>query len=187
LPEPVKADYFHLSDGEELVLDALTKPECAALFPGGRTGPDGVDRITTILAGGAVFNGGVPANVADANTVGVFFADLGGVDASGNITAAATTGSLGRNSVGQSVFIGVSIRLNSNLQAPWLTGYPDRFDLQEVYGAQTQNVYRAITLLHELGHAFAMLFGAKSSSIVDDQGKLDVSQANTREVFRRCF
>ncbi len=45
---------------------------------------------------------------------------------------------------------------------------------------------RAITLLHELGHAFVDLFGADSSHVLDDQNSTAASQRNSDVVRQNC-
>jgi hypothetical protein len=46
---------------------------------------------------------------------------------------------------------------------------------------------QAVTLLHELGHAFADLYGPGSTSIQDDATSLATSIANSNLVRTTCF
>jgi hypothetical protein len=46
---------------------------------------------------------------------------------------------------------------------------------------------RAITLIHELGHAAGIIYGASSSRILDDQDNARQSQANSQLVYDNCF
>jgi RHS repeat-associated protein len=60
---------------------------------------------------------------------------------------------------------------------------------------QTQGTYwnfpsgydQAVTLIHELGHAFNIIFGEGSSSILDDAGNPTQSIANTNMIMKDCF
>ena len=46
---------------------------------------------------------------------------------------------------------------------------------------------QAITLIHELGHAFSDLFGPSSTKITSDANNPTASQANTALVTQACF
>ncbi|MGH9631655.1 MAG: RHS repeat domain-containing protein, partial [Bryobacteraceae bacterium] len=184
LPEADPYDFSHLEDTKQLVRDALEKESCAGLFKTNRYDAEGADILMSILGGGK-YGGGVS------------FRNLG-EPSGGSVIAAITQGVLGRNEQGQSIFTGANIYINSNLSAPWFgpDGYPDRFDIRGRYGAQTQNVYRAITLIHELGHAIARIFGVESTLILEDTNDDDreaglapgtLSQNNTQAVFDKCF
>jgi len=50
-----------------------------------------------------------------------------------------------------------------------------------------RSVDRAMTLLHELGHAFNIIRGAGGSLILDDQGNPTTSMANSAIVRGRCY
>jgi hypothetical protein len=116
----------------------------------------------------------------------VQWGDLGG-PVGGTVTAASTVGILGRNEQNQSIFTGVTITINDNLSAPWFAGYPDTFGIGNPDSSYSQNVYRAITLMHELGHAMAIITGAGGSKIQDDQASPQQSHANSRLIYENCF
>jgi uncharacterized protein RhaS with RHS repeats len=113
------------------------------------------------------------------------YKDIGGVS-EGRITAAITTGILGRTPQGTRTFIGADITINANVAAPWVHGYPDRFDIRQRFGSRTQDIYRAITLIHELGHAYNRKFGPGSSTIAEDNDPNN-SLGNTARVYENCF
>src|SRR5262245_29236714 len=82
----------------------------------------------------------------------VTFADLGGVRPNGEVTGA-LTGLLG-GKPNTSI-----IRININPSAPFVAGYGmGGFPSDD-------NTNRAITLIHELGHAANFIFGPGSSDI----------------------
>jgi hypothetical protein len=117
------------------------------------------------------------------------FGDLG-APANGSVTAAVTTPILGSqviNGVTTSIVTGATITINTNITAPWIAGYPDTLDLGS--GSAGQNIYRAITLIHELGHFYADVTGMGGSAIVDDGSGTPpgTSQANTYLVYQNCF
>jgi hypothetical protein len=113
-----------------------------------------------------------------------------GAPSNGTVTAADTTGILGSktvtlpngNTVKQSTFTGANIVLNSNAAAPFQSGYRDYLGV----GA-SDSVYRAVTLIHELGHAAAIIYGASASQILDDQNNGAQSRANSQLVYDNCF
>src|SRR3984893_12448090 len=109
-----------------------------------------------------------------------------GAPSSGSVTAANTTGILGSRTVSrpdgttfqQSTFTGANIVLNSNAAAPFQSGYRDYLGV----GA-SDSTYRAITLIHELGHAAGIIYGANASKILDDQDNSAQSRANSKLVY----
>ncbi|MGH9949683.1 MAG: hypothetical protein ACRD6X_21140, partial [Pyrinomonadaceae bacterium] len=135
-----------------------------------------------------------PSNVLGSLTLG----DLGAYqqtrDASGNLTGrssslgAVTTGILGSfvnaNGARISRFDGANIVINNNANGAFISGYRDYLGV----GA-TDQVYRAITIIHELGHALRIRFGAYESPIVDDTGPgtEGYSRANSDLVYAACF
>jgi hypothetical protein len=82
----------------------------------------------------------------------------------------------------QSTFTGANIVINNNAAAPFQSGYHDYLGV----GA-SDTVYRAITLIHELGHAAAIINGATASRILDDQNNSAQSRANSQLVYDNCF
>jgi hypothetical protein len=81
------------------------------------------------------------------------------------------------------------LEINSNSEAPWNNGYDDIFDLKSHFGGLTNDVYRAMTLLHELGHVFEIHRRLSGSAIKPDgQGEpRGTSQSNTKEAHDKCF
>jgi hypothetical protein len=112
------------------------------------------------------------------------FGDLG-PPRGGFVTAASTSGVLGRSTQGTSIFTGANITINSNSAAPWLGGYPGGFGVSD-------NVHRAITLIHELGHVFHTVTGLGNSSLNNDDAVTDaagnaVSAGTDRTILEKCF
>ena len=68
-------------------------------------------------------------------------------------------------------FSGVTIRIHNDPNAPW---------------SKASVADNAVTLLHELGHAFKRINGAGGSFIQDD-GAEGVSAFNTKIVKESCF
>jgi len=66
----------------------------------------------------------------------------------------------------------VTITVNTNKGVPYNTG---------------TNKDRAITVLHELGHAFNIVAGAGHSYIKDDQDDPAASASNTDLIKQQCF
>ena len=118
---------------------------------------------------------------------GISFGDLGAPDGNGSVRAAETTGILGSitlpSGTRQSVFTGANIVINTNPQASFIAGYGS------TALSSSNIVNRAITLIHELGHAANIIYGAGSSKIQDDQndptGK--TSKDNSKLVKKNCF
>jgi RHS repeat-associated protein len=171
--EPEWADLSGLQDAKKLALRLLEKPSCAGLYGGGPESANPAQLLSGLVAG----------NTGQGS---VRWGDLGGA-VGGAVTAAVTTGILGRNDQNQSIFTGVTITINDNLSAPWFAGYPDTFGLGTPDSSYTQNVYRAVTLLHELGHAFALIAGAGGSRLVTLSEDPGTSRDNTKLVYEKCF
>jgi len=155
--------------------DALKQKDCAGMF-GGSISP--ASELADLVAG----------TVAGS---GFTYADLG-PPSGGSVTAATTVGIAGSqviNGVNTSVFTGAAITINDNLFAPWIGGYPDTFDFGSVGSTVTQDLYRAITLIHELGHFYNTVTGMGGSSIIDDGlgTPAGTSQRNSAMVFQNCF
>lgn len=127
------------------------------------------------------------------------FADLGGVDPDTRGIANASTsavfgsrmikGHVGPHVIRQSAIVGATITINSNSAAQFQTGYNRRF------GA-TDPINRAVTLIHELGHAANAIFSAQypkgASQILEtDTGPTPEharrSQLNSFMVYNECF
>jgi RHS repeat-associated protein len=147
-------------------LAALTNPQCSGLFQGG----DPSRVLQSLLDGGAMGK--------------IQFGDLG-PPRGGFVTAASTSGVLGRSAQGTSIFTGANITINSNSAAPWLGGYPGGFGVSD-------NVHRAITLIHELGHVFHTVTGLGNSSLNNDDAVTDaagnaVSAGTDRTILEKCF
>jgi hypothetical protein len=170
---PDWADLSGLNSVYNTALEALLRPSCRGLFSGADP--------SAVLKG--IYDG-------SANGSSIHWANSG-PPSNGSVIAATTTGILGRNENGQSIFTGVIINFNSNLSAPWFSGYPDLFDIEQQDSVATQNIYRAVTLLHELGHAFNIITGLGSSQIVADGKDADptgaFSAVNTATVYKNCF
>lgn len=123
----------------------------------------------------------------DARLGSISRGDLGA--ASGDTaTSAQTTGILGSRTVTrpdgttfkQSTFTGANIILNNNAASPYQSGCGGRFGAGD-------GINRAITLIHELGHAAGLIYGARASRIVDDQNNTTQSKANSQLVYDSCF
>jgi hypothetical protein len=65
---------------------------------------------------------------------------------------------------------GVQITVN-NIAGSFVTGNPNDW---------------AVTVLHELGHAYWDLYGSGTSKIQPDSASVSVSQANTALVQKKC-
>jgi RHS repeat-associated protein len=150
---------------------ALQRDSCRKLFG------SNIDPIT-LLGQLAAGNAGVGS---------ITRGDLGGL-VNGNVENARTTGILGARVVTrpdgttfrQSTFTGANIVLNNNPASPYMSGYNNRFGANDA-------VNRAITLIHELGHAAVIIYGTNASRIVDDQNDPTKSSDNSRLVFDECF
>jgi RHS repeat-associated protein len=113
-------------------------------------------------------------------------ADLGGVRTdpiTGNqsITFAETRPISHVGPGGGLIFDGVSITLNNNPAINTSAGYGGRFGV-------SNNVNRAISLVHELAHAVDILSGSDGTTkIPDDTGNPDLSKENSQRVYDACF
>jgi len=157
----------------DIAIAALSERSCNSLFSFS-TDP------------GAVFDALVRGLVPGSS---LGFGDLG-APSGGLATAAETRGILGHqviNGINTSIFTGATITINSNGLAPWVTGYPDRFGFGNPTSLSTQDLYRAITLIHELGHYYNTVTGMGGSAIADDNGNPVLSQAKTKLVVDNCF
>ena len=154
---------------------ALQRESCRSLF-GGDVDPMA---LFGIIAGGDTTFGSITRG------------GLGGPQ-NGLIDAAVTrgiTGSklflpsrVGATLIRQSAWVGANITINNNAQAPGVVGYRDYLGV----GA-SDAVYRAITLIHELGHAAALIYGADASKVLYDAGNPAQSRANSQLVYDNCF
>ncbi|MGJ5816393.1 hypothetical protein [Paludibaculum fermentans] len=172
--QPVYSDVTGLQSAGATAVEALQKEPCKALFSGVH---NPADVLQGLLVGNSAFGK-------------IDWRDLDG-PSNGSVSAAVTVPILGRSESGTSIFTGAVISINQNLQALWANGYPDLFDIEHGDSPSTQNIYRAITLIHELGHLFNYTFGAGSSQIVMDGVDQDptstLSRNNTRLVYETCF
>jgi hypothetical protein len=82
---------------------------------------------------------------------------------------------------------GARITINSNPQASFNAGYQNPNGSQR-FGV-SDDINRAITLIHELGHAANFIYGEGSSRIMqnDDTPTGIVSLINSLRVYRACF
>ena len=117
--------------------------------------------------------------------------DLGGPQG-GRVDAAVTTGitgsklffpsRIGATPIVQSAWVGANITINNNAQAPGQVGYRDYLGV----GA-SDPVYRAITLIHELGHAASIIYGTDALRVLWDENNPTQSRANSQLVYDNCF
>jgi hypothetical protein len=124
------------------------------------------------------------------------FGDLGAPDNMGRVTVANTVGILGTttppNGTPRSAWVGATVTINNNPMAPFKTGYK-RTDGTPIHPGLTFAESLAVTLLHEFGHAIALLYGQSSSPILDDKGSGDDdadarrSYENTEWILDNCF
>jgi hypothetical protein len=54
-------------------------------------------------------------------------------------------------------------------------------------GGGVSETRRAITILHELGHFYAIVFGERASDIVGDRNDQAQSEANSKLIEDNCF
>lgn len=110
------------------------------------------------------------------NRVRMIFADLGGPSPDGRITTA-TTAPFSNTQPNTAL-----TRININARSPFLIGYST-----SGFG-DTEVENRAITLIHELGHAANFVFGFGSSEISNLDGAMpSLSIDNSRKVKINCF
>lgn len=160
-------------------IQALQRGRCQSIFnlPSGITPAE-------LLAG--LSSGGPLGSIS--------FGDLGAPDANGSVTAAATN-QIGHQTVtlpnGTTVVQALAMNIgniviNTNAQAPFIAGY----GTQAL--SQNDQVNRAITLIHELGHAANFIYGPDASLINQSDTGPDAqsrrtNRANSRLVYERCF
>jgi hypothetical protein len=156
--------YERLDESYREALDALNDPNCAGLF---NTSGKGLNPEKLLRD---LYNGSEYGSIS--------FADLGPArrtPAGQSWTNATTTGISTYITVnGRQVhagFSGVNILIHNNQSAPWYRG------------SVTDS---AITLLHELGHAFMRINGAGGSFIEDDY-EPGASAKNTQIIRENCF
>jgi RHS repeat-associated protein len=157
-----------LQSAIDTAVEALLKDDCASLFGGAN--PIGV--LYELQRGDTSWG-----------TIG--FAELG-EPAQGRVYSAQTVGIL-TPSEGVSMFSGVTISINISNGAPWSNSYADTFGIGNAASRATQDIYRAMTLIHELGHAFNIITGLGWSQIQQDIEDPALSEANTRLVYEHCF
>jgi RHS repeat-associated protein len=156
------------------------RPGCAELF-GGLPQDTSPSALLTSLLGPLM---GAP------NTMGSFgFADLG-PSAPGGVTSARMIPILGSRTETRpdgttqtiSTFVGANIFINVNPASPFVSprGYDGR------YGASNE-INRAITVIHELGHVVALLYGSHSTQIVEDRDDATKSAQNSQLIYDQCF
>lgn len=101
--------------------------------------------------------------------------------ADAGVTKGITGSFVNKNGNKISIFTGAYIRINSNEDGPFIKGFYDYLGV----GASDQT-YRAITIIHELGHAIYNIYGSKSSPIVPDANG-QVNKDNSQRVYDACF
>ena len=174
LPDPQTPTSPQLQSAINSATSALTRESCRNLF-------SSLINPITLLNNLASGNAGIGS---------IRFADLRPPQG-GTVTAAETTPILGSRTVTrpdgttfrQSMIRGATITINSNPAAPFQAGYGGRFGVSE-------EVNRAITLIHELGHAANLIYGANSSGITNDPPGLlggIASRLNSERIFKDCF
>ncbi len=99
----------------------------------------------------------------------------------GGLTTGITGSIINKNGIKVSIFTGAHIQINSNENGPFVEGYYDYLNV----GA-SDRTYRAITIIHELGHALYTLFGSNASPIVPDADG-QVNKDNSQRVYDACF
>ena len=183
LPEQINGQAANpLRDAIDLARNVLlNNKSCRDLFA---KGVDPVGLLNQLEKGGNI----TPAN-------------LGGAASNGSVRNAETNGVLGTRLVSrvgdngvtltrQSAWVGANITVNNNSAAPFQNGYAGR------YGA-SDAVNRAITIIHELGHAANFIYGnsysgdAASAINQNDGDNTPTANANSRDnsqrVFDNCF
>jgi len=166
-------DRMDLQRVARIAIGALDYSTCSGLFHGSNSPGEVLSALVNGTFAGSTLR----------------FGDLG-APVGGSVTAALTTPILGSqtiNGVRTSVFTGATITINSNGQAPWAAGYPNRFKLGYPTTTGTQDIYRAMTVIDELGHFFADVTGMRGSDILDDGTAPGVSRQNTGLVYEQCF
>lgn len=182
--EPQETTQTRLQGATDSARAALQRPACRALFT------DSVDPVWLLneLSSGLSTLGSISVGNLDANKA-----------ASTSLVPNPPTYYFNPDGTLQAVNNGfanaVSIVVNSNPQSAFNAGYPSITANEGIpdayfgprYGA-SDDINRAITVIHELGHAANYLFGAGSSRILyDDTPTGVVSELNSLTVYRACF
>jgi hypothetical protein len=165
----------------ELALQALLKDECRAIFKGG------IDPAALLVD---LINKGQ-----------IRFADLGNINANAQTTPAyGYETRIGQDGNPITVNTGISgldaITFNTNASSNFQSGYLDRFGNQRFGLDDLTN--RAITIIHELGHAANIIYNRSfspepnsGSNILFDSAGNPISQAvslgNSSQVKNACF
>jgi RHS repeat-associated protein len=161
----VRRTTTRLSSAIATALQALQDPDCAGLFGLAAGSPD----PTTLLTDLQTANSGY----------GYFQLDTLPLPTEPNqINNAVTTATFayGSGPNGTPVNLGVNgavITINLDPATP--------------FNSTANSTDRAVTVLHELGHVYGLIWGAGASSIVNDQGNSALSRDNTALVKRDCF
>lgn len=149
-------------------IKALQRQSCRDLFS---ANVDPIDLLGALAAGnagiGSITRGPLPNDTDAAETKGIL----------GHITVTKEDGTTFR----QSIFTGANIVINSNDKAPYQAGYKNFLNVQD------DSVHRAVTLIHELGHAAMFIYGAGATRVLDDQKNTPQSQSNSQLVYDNCF
>jgi RHS repeat-associated protein len=155
-----------ISQAIQMARDALKDPKCASLF-GPKVYAAGYLDFLHIAQGdlGPPKNGLVDA----ATTSGVLTFKIG---------YSATTNKVFVQSAFSTYTANVTI--NSNPLAPFSAGFGGYFGRDDATN-------RAATMIHELGHAIAVMVGPSASQILDDQNNPKQSKKNTKLVMDNCF
>jgi RHS repeat-associated protein len=154
---------------------ALQNPKCAGLF-GSTLNPSAI--LEQLAAGSAI------------GSIGT--ADLGGSQNGSQIQAETTGGAYDLDdSSGSGVglngmsFSSVNITINSNPDSEF--GGAPMSNFGGAKAALDAGDADAETIIHELGHAVAMLFGQGASAILQDGDNNALSRINTAMVVNACF
>jgi RHS repeat-associated protein len=157
---------------------ALLRDSCRGLFS---KYVNPVELLGTLHRGdtyrGSIRRGDLGVGVTSGGTTITPAADTTGISASRMFVG---RGHVGHLAVRQAYWIGANITLNSNAASPYQGGYRGRYGVDDATN-------RAITLIHELGHAAALIYGDDASRIVDDISNPTRSEANSRLVYENCF
>jgi len=155
---------------------ALQRESCRNLF-GSDVDPSSL--LANLANGGSVTFRDLGANGPNAVTSPVY----------GSETIARPDGTSFQRNTG---VVGATITINSNAAAPYQSGYGDRFGANDA-------INRAITLIHELGHAANLIYGGGfgpsadgSPAILNDANpdgtsRRLVSRINSTRVHQACF
>jgi hypothetical protein len=164
-----------IDEAYQLARQALQDPQCASIF---RPDLNPVELLDNLFYG--------------RNGFSLAFEDLGGRQGQ-SATAAHTSGKLGlalrlgehipEQMTQVSTFIGATVNINSNPQGPFLAGYDGYLGIDDA-------VHRAMTLIHELGHAVNII-ELQGSMIRDDDTEGPTAALSNRWnsifVYEKCF